>query len=650
MEKTSKRSRVSSFTNLLDKQYNNRQKETEIKLFENIKTDISIIISEQLKKRSKTEFELNAIKKKFIYLKCISEELERMIKDGKRELKMEEELIKNYFEYTTTNLGYVFIKYENIISDLSDQNGHMKMKLKNIKENELTEFECAYQLLVEKTNKLSVTKENILKMQTCVKNLKKEYEHVQAEIEIKKEEKCIVEKKYKELLFKIEEYKKEFEMIKEKCNSQMNEKKQSSIELSVIEEKVTQVGKEIQTLSSEKKRKSDDLQNLKEENENILNNIYQHNSNINDKCDLLVAEMNELESELTLLGEDKNTLNENYTNLEKALVDVSQKCECSKKENEEESLLIKELSNDLIKKKNNLKEKEDEFSKLNEQCNEVKNKNVQLVDVYSNVKKKIEVVNASINECRNVFEALKMELVNLECAKLQNEKTKEEISNCMDNSEKILVHQKNFFFKLSKMFQLINLSNEQLTNLQQELENGTNYNCLIRTCEKLDTYIKKLSTSISEKNEMNNFLQQDIENTLKSVTATDKEIIVLENEQKDLQNRLQIVTQKVNTLEEEMKKQVTNSGEKMKEASDVLVREYEELVESVACQIKIKHVEHNNFIKQGEMEKLEFDFQIFRSELISTLEQECEQKRKQIAEKEMQLKEYQERYSLLKGV
>ncbi|CAG9472585.1 conserved Plasmodium protein, unknown function [Plasmodium vivax] len=649
MEKTTKRSR-GSLTILLDTRYNNRQKEKEIKLFENIKTDISIIISEQLKKRSKTEFELNNVKKKFSYLKCMTEELERLIKEGNRELKVEEELIKNYFEYTTTNLSYVFIKYENIISDLSDQNGNMNVKLKNIKENELANFDRAYESLLEKTGQLTATKENIISVQKGVENLKKEYEHVQAEIEIKREEKSQVENKYKELLTRIEEYKKEFDMIKEKCNSQMNEKKQSSIDLNKIEEQMEEMQKEISSLSTERKIKNDELGRLKDENDIILSDLYRCNAHINDKCDLLSAQIGELQNEVTSMEEEKNELSRSYHQLEIDLTSVSHCCEESKRENEQESLLIKELSDELIKKKTNLKQTQEQYSHISDQCSAVKNENAKLRDSYNNLHRRMEAVGTSISECRASLQGHEAELAHLENVKLENEKKKEEMLKLMENSEKLLLEQKDFFFKLSKLVQLVNLSNEQLANLKRETEEGPDENDVQRIHEELKTHLEKLSADMCQKNEMHNSLQNEIDETAKRVSQREEEIATLGNEQADLQHRLEMVDQELGALHLEVAKQGSSWEAKIKETKDALTHKYDQLEESIASQIKSKQDEHNNFVKQGELEKLEFDFQLFRSELTATLEQECERKRRQIAEKDAQLKAYQERYTLLKGI
>ncbi|CAA9991301.1 conserved Plasmodium protein, unknown function [Plasmodium knowlesi strain H] len=649
MEKTTKRSR-GSVTMLLDSRYNNKQKEKEIKLFENIKTDISLIISEQLKKRSKTEFELNNIKKKFSYLKCMSEELERQIKEGSRELKMDEELIKNYFEYTTTNLSYVFIKYENIINDLSDQNGYMNVKLKSIKENELSDFERAYELLLERTVQLSATKENIISMKKGVESLKKEYDRVQADIEINGEEKNQVENKYKELLSRIEEYKKEFEMIKEKCNSQMNEKKQSSIDLNKIEEQIEEMQKEISNLSNERNIRNDELQSLRDQHDIILNDLYRCNSHMNDKCELLSEQINQLENEVNAMEVEKNGLNESYNQLEIGLTNVSNSCEESKRENEKESLLIKELSDELIKKKTNLKQTQEEISQISDQCSMIKNEYTKLQENYDDVHRRMEALGISMNQCRATLQGHEIELEHLANVKLENEKRKEEILHLMENSEKLLLEQKNFFFKLSKLLQLVNLSNEQLANLKRETEDGPDNNDVKRTYDELKTRLTKLSTDLYEKNEIQNSLQKEIDDIAKRVTEGEEEITTLENEQADLQNRLEMVTREVDTLNLEVMKQDGTWEAKIKETKCVLTQKYDQLVESIASQIKNKQNEHNSFVKQGELEKLEFDFQLFHSELTATLEQECERKRRQIAEKDAQLKAYQERYTSLKGI
>lgn len=69
----------------------------EIKMFENIKSDMSLIISEQLRKRSRTTFKLKNIEKKYIYLKDICDLLNKSLLEGENILKKDKELINAYF-------------------------------------------------------------------------------------------------------------------------------------------------------------------------------------------------------------------------------------------------------------------------------------------------------------------------------------------------------------------------------------------------------------------------------------------------------------------------------------------------------------------------------------------------------------------------
>ncbi|SBT50654.1 conserved Plasmodium protein, unknown function [Plasmodium ovale wallikeri] len=648
MENSSKRRRP-SFADLIDLRYSSRQKENEIKLFENIKTDISMIISEQLKKRSKTEFELTTIEKKFVYLKCVADELEKLLRQGNVELKSEEEMIKNYFEYTTTNLDYIFIKYESIITDLSEKNNDMKLKLKQIKEKELEEFQSSYQLLREKSKKLNDMKNNIIIIKNNLSNLKDEYEHVQKEIEIKKEEKIVIEKSYKELLTNIDGYKKEFEHVKDKCNFQMNEKKQSSINLNIIENKINDMNMEIQNLCTSQKNITNELNNLEEGNREVLDKMIEINSSLNEKCDNLSLQICEIEKEILNMQNENESIHNNYTNLEIKLKEITEMCEDKKKEDEQISIIVKNVSNELIEKKNYLKEIEKESSLLRDEYNFVKNENAQLLDTYNLVEKKIEHVSASISEYQTSIQMRLKELTNAEDMRKQNEKTKVELLNLIENAEKLLLDQKNFFFKISKFFNLISLSNEELVAVQNE-RNIEMDNNVLQNYEEVQTLFNSLSDDIKEKCTQHKMLQNEIDNFTEEVKKWEAEIKSSEQGHKNLQDKLQNVLNDKDKYENEIKDRKHISTLKIKETTDMLELKYQELTETIATQLKTKHVEHNNFLKQGEKEKLELNFQLFKSEIVASLEKEKDEKKKLIIDRESELKMFQQKYSSLKAV
>ncbi|KAI4835191.1 hypothetical protein MKS88_005878 [Plasmodium brasilianum] len=649
MEKSTKRNRE-RFGNMLKERYSNRQKENEIKLFENIKTDISMIISEHLKKRSKTEFELTTIEKKYIYLKSISEELEKLLKQGDVDVKNNEQLINNYFEYTTTNLDYIFIKYESIITDMSETNEDMKLRLKNIKEKELVDFQNSYESVKEKANKLNEMKHNIINIKNKLTQLKEENEHIKNEIDLKKKEEVDIEKKYKELLLQIEEYKKEFQSVKENCNIQMNEKKQSSINLSTIEEKMGKIKTEIQKLFLEKKNVTSELSTLREDNTNILKNMFDYNTNLNVKCENLILEIKSLEKELQCMKSEKELLHESYQMLEVKLNDVTKICDEKKKEVEQMSSIVKRLSDELILEKNSLKEKEKECSCLNDEYNLLKKENLYLVEKHNSVEKELEKINNSILDYKNIFEVKKNELVDIELMKEKNEKTKFEILNFIENSEKLLLEQKNFFFKISKFLNLINLSNEECISLQNERNLQKENNSTQQNYEQVHTDFGNLCNDVKGKIILEKKLQNDINSSRRNIHKKEEEIQAFQESKKTLEQNLQNIIQKKETYEKEMENRQNNSEHKIKETTDMLKEKYEQLAESLASQLKTKHVEHNNFLKHGEKEKLEYDFQIFKSDIISSLEKERVEKKKKIIEIDMELKIYQQKYSSIKAV
>ncbi|CRG97132.1 conserved Plasmodium protein, unknown function [Plasmodium gallinaceum] len=648
MENSVKRSRE-SFINLLEKGYSSRQKENEIKLFENIKTDISVIISEQLKKRSKTEFELTTIEKKFIYLKNIYDELEKLLKRQSIELKNEEELISNYFDYTTTNLDYIFIKYESVINDLLKTNNDMKSKLKNIKEQELIEFQNSYESIKEKTNNLKNIKDNIISIKNTILILDKEKGNIIKEIEIKNKEKIAIEKNYQDLLIKIDEFRKEFESIKEKCNYQMNEKKKSSSNLNIIEDKIKDVNNIIQNLMSDNKKIISELNNLEENNRSILINLLECNTDLNEKCDYLYEELNTLENEISDMQIKKELLEKNYKNLEVKLKDITEICEEKKKEDEIATKFVKSKSDELIKNKNKMKEKEKEYSCLNDKYNFIQMENSQLQESYCSIEKKLQKIHSDINDYISIIQMQKEKFIEMGEIKEKNEKKKIEILSDIERSEKLLQEEKNFFFKISKFLNLINLSNEECIRIKNE-RNNEKEDTYKQNYEELNESFNNICNEVKEKNNISKHIKSEIDNYTKNIQKYEIEISSLNEEKKKIEESSKNLIEVKDKNLKEIENRKENSEKKIKETEEMLKQRYEELKETLACQFKNKHIEHNNFLKQGEKEKLECNFQLFKSEIISSLEKAKEEKKKQIIEKDKELKIYQQRYNSLKAM
>lgn len=101
-----------------------------------------------------------------------------------------------------------------------------------------------------------------------------------------------------------------------------------------------------------------------------------------------------------------------------------------------------------------------------------------------------------------------------------------------------------------------------------------------------------------------------------------------------------------------MKDEETNHNEDIiiKKTKNQLELKYEELKNKMHTQKIEKQQQHNNFLKQGEKEKLECDLQLFISEIKNQIEKDKEEKKNIIIQKERELQIYQKRYSSLKVV
>ncbi|VTZ71332.1 conserved Plasmodium protein, unknown function [Plasmodium chabaudi chabaudi] len=636
---------------LLDERYKNREKENEIKLFENIKTDISIIISEQLKKRSKSEFELTTIEKKYVYLKYMTEELEKIIKSEDNELKNEEEVIKNYFEYTSTNLDYIFIKYKSIVTDLSEQNNNMKLKLKEVKENEINEFRKCYELIKEKTEKLKEVKNSIIDIKNKLCGLKKEYEYLIKHIKIKSEEKENIEKNYKELLKNIEYYKKEFENIKECCNLKMSEKKETSINLNIVEKDIQDINNEIDKLLINKKKVSSELANLEEDNNTILKKLFDFNSNLNEKNNKLSDEICEIGNKINELKNKKEINENNYTQLELKLKELTKICENKKREDEEISQIVKEVSETLINNINIFKEKDIESASYQNEYKTIKENNLDKINRSNLLNKKIEQGDISISSCKSNIEKLKAELINIDQIKEENEKKKSELLSLIEISEKLLQEERNNFFKISKFFNLISLLNEEYIKLKNKQNDKCCDSSIIKKYKELEENLSTLCKEINEKkNLIDNVIQNDINTIKKTFENFEINLISSKEKKKNIQDKLEALLNDYKTYEKELDTNDMNYENKIKEISSDLDIKYEQLTETLASHLKTKHIEHNKFLKQGEKEKLEFNFQLYKSEVILQLEKEKEEKKNKIEEIRKELKGYQQKYASLKKV
>lgn len=635
--------------NSLEMDYLNRQKENELKLFENIKSDISVIISEQLKKRSKAEFEYTSIEKKFLYLRGISEEIEKTIKKENNKLIKEKELIKDYFEYTITNLDYIFIKYENIINDFSKSNNDMKVQIKNIKENELSAFESTYKEVKEKMELLKKMKENIIHIRNVIRQLEEEHTATENTLKMKNEEKEDVEKGYKELLQRNAEYMNEFEKIKEKCNLQMEEKKKTATGLNIFEEKIKEVTTTIQNLRTEKNKVTEELNDLITENEEILNKILSENNEFDNKCELLKSEIDTLENENAGLIKKKEKLNTYYDELEKQLKDCTQQCETKKEKDESITKVIKEQSKNLIEKKNILKEKENEYSDGVNQLESIKKENDELRKFCSEIEKQLEKTNEEIVNTKEQIEQQKEELINLEKIKKKNEKTKGEILNLIKKSEKILYEEKNSFFKISKYFNLISLSHEEYMHMKNESNEQEDLDTYTKNCDTLEEEFKQINGEVLFKKGTCKNIEKEIDIYKTNVEKFEAETDSINKEKKEIEEKLKSIEETRKKITKEMKEKKKNSEKEIEETEQMLNEKLQNLETKLTEEYRSKQIEHNNYLKQAEKEKLECDFNLFKTEILSNFKKIKEEKQKQLLQREQELKLYQQTYSKMKS-
>lgn len=153
-----------------------------------------------------------------------------------------------------------------------------------------------------------------------------------------------------------------------------------------------------------------------------------------------------------------------------------------------------------------------------------------------------------------------------------------------------------------------------------------------------------------KKNLINNVIQNDINNIKKTFENFEINLNSFKEKNQNINDKLEILLNKYKDYEHELDINDTNYENKIKEISSDLNIKYEQLTETLASQLKTKHIEHNKFLKQGEKEKLEFNFQLYKSEIILQLEKEKEEKKNKIEEIRKELRMYQQKYASLKRV
>ncbi|SOV16816.1 conserved Plasmodium protein, unknown function [Plasmodium gaboni] len=656
MENRTKRSRgnfVSSEVFVCEESYAKNLKE--IKMFENIKSDMSLIISQQLKKRSRTTFKLKNIEKKYIYLKDICELLNKSLIEGENILRKDKELISDYFEYTTSNLYYIFIKYENIISDMSEMNKNMKLKLKKIKDEEIINFKVCYEKLKNSMNILKNKKSHIILLKEDLNFLNDEYDNIKKIMEEKKSEdiNLTLEKEYNELLIEFEKNKKELEEIKEKCNYQVKEKKKTCVNLNMIEESILEINEIIKKLNKENNIVNENFEILNNENDEIIKKIIEDNNKIKENCHVLNKELESLENDINDYNIKKKDLLNEYENLENRLKNISLVCNEKKREEENYSNIIKNKSEILINNKKILKEKEKEYELLNDDFLRCKEEYIKLEKVYENNENKLEDTKKLINDYTCMCEEKKLCLLNIEKRKENNEIEKIQILDLIQNDEKELNDQKNIFFKLSKILNLIHLIYEQYDEIQNEKCNmKKNENVYIKKYEQLLINYEHVKTQVQNKKEMLDNKKEEIKKVEDILNIYHIEIISY-NDKKEVMNKNEKeLNEKKNKCIKKLKDEETNNNEDIiiKKTKNELELKYEELKNNLETQKMEKQQQHNNFLKQGEKEKLECDLQLFISEIKNQIEKDKEEKKKIIIEKERELQIYQQRYSSLKVV
>lgn len=635
------------FLKILEKNYVPRQKENELNLFENIKSDISAIFSEQLRKRSKAEFELSNIEKKFVYLKSLYEETQKLLKKERVDLKNETDLISNYFEYTTTNLDYAFIKYESIIGNLTKANEDMKIEVQHVKEKELKEFKEAYDMLNEQIIILKSLKEDIIEKKNAIKDLEAEYTEVLQKTNEKIVEEKLVEKQYKEMVKEKEEYLEKFQKIKEECTNQMNVKKESVIEIKELENTIKELENSIQQLLEQKKIVVTELKTVEDKKEIILGGLISTNNELNTQCDNLSKEIGFLETETSAMLKKIELMEKNCEELERKLKKIIELCENKKKEDMEINNVLQERTNDFTKSKINLKEMEEKLNILQNEYNLLQGNNQRSEQSISSLQNNLTDIEHKIKECKEKIQSQKQEMIDLKEKQKNNEKEKIELENGIFQLEQTLQQQKSFYFKISKYVNLIIMCNEEYQKIKDQTvdEQKDSY---LKSYEEFEKTLENLLQENKEKEAIQLEVSEEHKELQKKISDNEEEINSINIENNKLKELLEDIKETIQCYVKEIEQMKKNSKQKIKETEEMQQIRLEKVQEHLKNEKKAKQQEHDSFLMKAEKEKLDCAFQVFQSELKTHMEKELEELKTKLLKANNELKINEETYNKLK--
>lgn len=632
---------------ILEKNYINRQKENELNLFENIKSDISAIFTEQLKKRSKAEFELSNVEKKFVYLKKIYEETLDLLKKEELELKNEAKRIRNYFEYTTSNLDYAFIKYESIISSLSKCNEDLKKEVQNVKEKELKEFKEGYDLLKEQMEILKDLKRDIIEKKNAIKNLEIEYTDALEKTEEKSKEHVIIETKYKKMVQTNEECIAKFNKIKEECLNQMNIKKETTIEVKELRNTIKNLEDSIEKLLEDKMIVGTELKTVESEKETILLELMNINNELNIQCDKVSKEIELLEVEITSMLLKIDSMRNNSEELEKTLKSTIEICEKKKIEDLELNNALQEKTEDFIKCKNNLKEMEIKMGLFQNEYKVVHGENEQTEKIIVSLQQNLTNIEHKIKECKEKIQLKKQEMIDLKQKQKNNEKEKIELENIIFQLEQMVQQQKNFYFEISKYVNLIIICSEEYKKIKDQTNNEQN-DLDLKNQEELEKTLENLLNENKENEELHFQTSEEHKALQKKITDNEDEINCINIENSKLKEVSEDMKETIQSYVKEIEQMRKSSQQKIKETEEIHQIRLEKVQEYLQTEKRAKQQEHDSFLMKAEKEKLECAFHVFQSELKIQMEKEIEELKIKLIKVNNELKINEETYNKLK--
>lgn len=646
MENPSKRNR-DVFLKNLESNYVSRQKENELDLFENIKSDISAIFTEQLRKRSKAEFELSNIEKKFLYLKRLYEGTQKLLKKEQVDVRNETDLIRHYFEYTTTNLDYAFIKYESIIGNLTKTNEEIKKEVQYVKEKELQEFKDGYAALKEQITLLQHLRIDVIEKKNSIKDLEEEYISVVQLTEEKSAEHKLVEQQYTQLVQEQEDFMKQFMKIKEECTNQMNVKKASASEIKELESRIEDLEDSMQQLLEQKKTVTTELKTIQEQKETVLGKLVHSNKELETQCDQLTKEIELIEKETSIMIQKIESMKKHCEKLENQLKNIINTCENKKKEDLELNSILKEKTNDFMKSKMNLKEMEDHMSIFQNEYGLLQTENQQSEQTIGSLHQNIITLETKIKECTERIDAQKQEMIDLKEKQKSNEKERLELENTIFCLEQTLQEQKSFYFQVSKYVNMIVMCNEEYQKLKNQnmYEQNDSYT---KSYEELEKTLENLFHENKEKEETHLQVIKEVGQIEKRIQDNEEDTLSISTEHNKLKEALETIKETIKSSVkklEEMKKIVE---QKIKEAEEIHQIRYDKAQDYFKSEKKLKQQEHDSFLKKAEKEKLECAFHVFQSELKINKEKQIKELKNKLIEVKNELKINEETYNKLK--